>query len=127
MCEIEFQRMLINILSFILRSHKIIRYLRKEKKADGLCFQYERTTSDSDLLETLYITTCLVCMHKRKGEFSFRGCFGRANISRKILLHKTMLVIRSTINILSLVFTYFIICLRNKKYHYNFENSHISV
>ena len=75
MCEIEFQRMLINILSFILRSHKIIRYLRKEKKADGLCFQYERTTSDSDLLGTLYITTCLVCMHKPKGEFSFRGCW----------------------------------------------------
>ena len=64
MCEIEFQRMLINILSVILRSHKIIRYLRKEKKADGLCFQYERTTSDSDLLGTLYITTCLVCMDR---------------------------------------------------------------
>ena len=116
--------MLINIFSFIVRSHKIIRYLRKEKKRMGFVFSMN---SGSDLLETLYITTSLVCMHKRKGEFSFRGCFGRANISRKILLHKTTLVIRSTINILPLVFTYFIICLRNKKYHYNFENSHISV
>ena len=43
----------------------------------------------------------------------FRG--GRAKIAPKILLHKNMLMIRSTINILPLVFTYVIICLRIKK------------
>ena len=42
---------------------------------------------------------------------------------------KNVLMIRLTIYILKLVFTYLIICLiclRNKNYHYDFENSHIS-
>ena len=43
------------------------------------------------------------------------GGGGRANIARKNLVRKNMLMIRSTINILPLVFTYFVICLRNKK------------
>ena len=43
----------------------------------------------------------------------FRG--GRAKIARKILLHKNRLMIQSKINISSLVFNYFITCLRNKK------------
>ena len=51
----------------------------------------------------------------------------RGKIGRKILLRKNTLTIRSTIKILPLVFTYFIMCLRNKKYHYDLENGHISV
>ena len=35
--------------------------------------------------------------------------------ARKVLFHENMLMIWSTINILPLVLTYFIICLRNKK------------
>ena len=54
----------------------------------------------------------------------FQG--GRAKIAQKILFHKSMLMIWSTINILPL-FTYFIIYLRNKKCQFDFENSHISV
>ena len=45
----------------------------------------------------------------------FSSFKGRAKIVRKFLLHKNMLMIRSTINILPLVFTYFIMCLGNKK------------
>ena len=40
---------------------------------------------------------------------------GRAEIVPKILLHINLLMIRSTISILPLVFTNFIICLRHKK------------
>ena len=39
----------------------------------------------------------------------------RYKIPRKALLRKNMLMIQSTINILPLVFAYFITCLRNKK------------
>ena len=39
----------------------------------------------------------------------------RAKIARKILLYENMLMIQSTINIMPLVFAYFIIRLRNKK------------
>ena len=39
----------------------------------------------------------------------------RFKIPRKALLRKNMLMIQSMINILPLVFAYFIICLRNKK------------
>ena len=56
------------------------------------------------------------------------GYFFRPNIARKVFLCKDMLMIRPTIHILPLIFTYLIICLRNKKnYHYDFENIHISV
>ena len=48
----------------------------------------------------------------------FQG--GRVKIARKILLHKNMLMIRSIIDILSLVFTYFMICLRNKEMSLSF-------
>ena len=52
---------------------------------------------------------------------------GRSKISRKILLLKNMLMIRSTINILP-HFACFIICLKYKKnYHYSFEKWHFCV
>ena len=63
--------------------------------------------------------------HSGLGTIGARDKFllgGRARIARKILLHNNMLMIRSTINILPLAFTYFIICLKNKAhYHYDFE------
>ena len=40
---------------------------------------------------------------------------GESQIAQKILLHKNMLMNRSTIIILPIVLTYFMICLRNKK------------
>ena len=40
---------------------------------------------------------------------------GDAEIVRIILIHKTMLIILQTIIVLPVTFTYFIICLRNKK------------
>ena len=43
-----------------------------------------------------------------------KNLVGQSQIAQKILLHKNMLMNRSTIIILPLVFTYFI-CLRNKK------------
>ena len=65
--------------------------------------------------------------HSSKGEFFLlllifcggderRGRLGDiSKIAWKILLHKKILNIRSTTTILSLVFIYYIICLRNKK------------
>ena len=59
----------------------------------------------------LHFFTCLVCIGAREKIFQR----DRAKIVRKILLHENMLMIQSTIYILRIVFTYFIICLRNKK------------
>ena len=55
--------------------------------------------------------------HRRTGEFFLLLLEGgsRAQISRKILLNKNILMIRSAIKVLPLIFTYFIICLRDKK------------
>ena len=64
-------------------------------------------------------TLGIILSHRRTGEMLFfflkerRG--GRAKIARKTFFHKNMLIIRAPINILPLVFTYFIIWLKNKK------------
>ena len=62
-------------------------------------------------------------IQRRTGQFFLRWggrgwgkCgWSRPKIGQKILVHKNMIAIRSMISILLLVFTYFIICLRNKK------------
>ena len=83
-----------NLAPFTCGSRNIhVTLLDQEIPNDLDCFTYHRA-------------------HRRTGEI-FLG--GRSKIARKILLHKNMHMIRSTINILLLVFTYFIICLRDKK------------
>ena len=63
-----------------------------------------------------------VWAHGRKSLFLFFFWWGEGEeegaelkLPVKILLHKNILMIRSTNNIFPLVFTYFIMCLRNKK------------
>ena len=68
--------------------------------------------SNNDKEISIYCFLKDICPHRRTGG-NFLG--GRAKIARKILLHKIMHMISSTVNILQLVFTYFTIYVRNKK------------
>ena len=66
--------------------------------------------SNNDKEISIYCFLKDICTHRRTGG-NFLG--GRAKIARKILLHKIMHMISSTVNILQLVFTYFIIYVRS--------------
>ena len=70
---------------------------------------------DSTIQNTATTIGAATNIGAREKLFRGEGGGSRANIARKNLVRKNMLMIRSTINILPLVFTYFVICLRNKK------------
>ena len=66
--------------------------------------------SNNDKEISIYCFLKDICTHRRTGG-NFLG--GRAKIARKILLHKIMHMISSTVNILQLVFTYFILYVKS--------------
>ena len=70
------------------------------------------TNSLRSKLSSSYNLLHVIVHHIGAREKIYQG--GIAEIARKILLHK-MFMIWSTINILPLLFTYFVICLRNEK------------